>query len=100
MMSASVNSTMRPCAAAIPALRADARPVYGPGRWRTNGLSAATPARYSAVPSVELESATTTSNSPRRRSCASSEGITWRSVSRRLYVGTTTEMRGVILSLS
>ena len=29
----------------MPALRADARPVYGPGRWRTNGLCFATPAR-------------------------------------------------------
>ncbi len=57
MMSASLKSTIGARAAAIPALRAIARPVYGPGRWRTNGCSRAISARYSAVPSVEFESA-------------------------------------------
>ncbi len=75
-MSASVNSTIAARAAAMPALRALARPVYGPGRWRTLGELRAISAKYSAVPSFEFESATITSKASGRRSCATSDGMT------------------------
>ncbi len=60
-MSASLKSTIAPRAAMMPALRAAARPLYAPGRCRTVGCAAWSSARYSAVPSVEFESQTSSS---------------------------------------